>query len=57
MRQSTQEQSVKIVEDFFLNSTEQELYRLLQEVLKRPLAAMIERQAEKSQVEVARMLE
>ena len=37
MDQNIQEQSIEILEDFFLNSADVDLYGLLQEVLKRPL--------------------
>ena len=37
MDQNIQEQSIEILEDFFLNSADEDLYALLQEVLKRPL--------------------
>ncbi len=38
MTPHVQEQTVKIVEDFFLSRTDGELYTFLQEVLERPLA-------------------
>ena len=37
MNYTVQGQSIKIIENFFLNGTDEELYGLLQEVLKRPL--------------------
>ncbi|MDY7032420.1 MAG: hypothetical protein SVY10_11015 [Thermodesulfobacteriota bacterium] len=37
MDHNIQEQSIEILEDFFLNSADEDLYALLQEVLKRPL--------------------
>ena len=37
MDHNIQDQSIEILEDFFLNSADVDLYGLLQEVLKRPL--------------------
>ena len=38
MNPRVQEQTVKIVEDFFLSRTDGEIYTFLQEVLEKPLA-------------------
>jgi hypothetical protein len=37
MELNMQEQSVSIIEDFFLNESEEDLFDFLEEVLKKPL--------------------
>ena len=45
-----QEQAVKIVEDFFLSRTDEDLYTFLQEVLGRPLVEKVMEKTEGNQL-------
>jgi DNA-binding protein Fis len=51
-----QEQAVKIVEDFFLNRTDKDVYTFIQEVLGRPLAEKVMEKNKDNQLETARIL-
>ena len=51
-----QEQAVKIVEDFFLSRTDEDLYTFLQEVLGRPLVEKVMEKTEGNQLKTARIL-
>ncbi|MFH2011345.1 MAG: hypothetical protein ABIJ37_01360 [Pseudomonadota bacterium] len=51
-----QEEAVKIVEDFFLNRTDKDVYAFIQEVLGRPLAEKMMEKNEANKSETARII-
>jgi len=51
-----QEHALKIVEDFFLNRTDKDLYAFLKEVLERPLVEKVMEKNKGNQLETGRIL-